>query len=120
MMTVKSNVRFSDFPDYVEDTSVTATPVVNVFRSAGNVTMFEITNGSSDAWFQIFDSKSVTMSPAADQTAPVIEVYVKASTTLLVSCDISFTNAISYSATNSPGGSTNPSQTVSLTLIGEP
>lgn len=119
-MAVKSNVRFTEFADYVEDTSVIATPVINVFRGTGNVSAFQLVNGSADAWFQIFDETNITMSPAADQTDSVIEIFVKASTTLLVSCDLTFSNAISYAATNSTGGSSNPSQTISLTLIGDP
>ena len=118
-MAIKSNVRFTDFPDYVEDSSVTATPVLDVFRSAGNLTVVEITNGSSDAWVQIFDGKTIVMSPAAEVTDPVMELYVKASTTLLVSTDIKFGSAVSYAATDSPGGASNPSQTASLKLIGD-
>ena len=119
-MAVKSNARFTDFPDYVEDSSVTATAVHNVFRGTGNVTMFQIVNGSANAWFQIFDETSVTMSPPLEQSDPVIEIFCKASATVICSCDMTFSNAISYAATVSPGGYGNPTQTVALTLIGAP
>tara|TARA_R100001443_G_scaffold114611_2_gene130863 strand:- start:25 stop:384 length:360 start_codon:yes stop_codon:yes gene_type:complete len=119
-MAVKSNVRFSDFPDYVEDSSVIANPVVDVFRGTGNVTAFQIVNGSADAWFKIFDSKDITMSPSSDQTEPVVEIFVKASTTLVCSCDLTFSTAVSYAATNFPQGTDNPDQTVALTLMGDP
>jgi len=119
-MAVKSNARFTDFPDYVEDSSVTATAVVNVFRGTGNVTMFQIVNGSANAWFQIFDETSVTTSPTLEQTDPVISIFCKASATVICSCDMTFSNAISYSASSNATGTSNPTQTVALTLIGDP
>ena len=119
-MTIKSNAAFTSFPDYVEDTSVTATAVIDVFRGTGNVTMFQIVNGSAAAWFSIFDATEVTLTAPATSTDAVLEIPVAASTTLICSCNIEFSNAVSYAATVSPGGYDNPTQTVALTMVGAP
>tara|TARA_R110002124_G_scaffold142736_2_gene307531 strand:+ start:800 stop:1159 length:360 start_codon:yes stop_codon:yes gene_type:complete len=119
-MAIKSNVAFAELADHVEDTGVTAAAVLDVFRGTGNVTMFQVVNGSAAAWFSIFDSKTVVLTTAASTTDAVLEIAVPASSTLICRCDIEFDTAVSYAATSAAGGSSNPSQTVALKILGEP
>lgn len=114
-MAVKSNVAYNDFPDILKDDGVSSDPVLDVFRGTADVVYIEASNaGDSSAYLQIYDS----LNPTVGTTAPVFEAPIPNSSTLRCSCLLEFSNGVSYSATSSAGGSSDPSGTISIVLIG--
>lgn len=114
-MAVKSNIAYNDFPDIVTDTAVTNSPVLDVFRGTANVVYIEASNSAdSSAFLSIYDS----LTPTVGATTPVFEAPIPNSSTLRCSCLLEFSNGVSYAATSSAGGSSAPSGTITLTLVG--
>ncbi len=129
-MAVTNNEQMIDFPDLLLDTSAGATAIRHVFRKAAvdtaaglQVVSIDIGNstaggGSSTVYLRIFDS----LDPVVGTTNP--EVIIMAphggSTSVVITTGIPITNNVSYAVVKEAGtaGTTAPSTTVTLTLVG--
>tara|TARA_R100000654_G_scaffold73709_1_gene106855 strand:- start:11567 stop:11962 length:396 start_codon:yes stop_codon:yes gene_type:complete len=129
-MAVTNNEQMVDFPDLLLDTGAGATAIRSVFRKAAidtaaglQVVSIDIGNstaggGSSTVYLRIFDS----LDPLVGTTDP--EVIIMAphggSTSVVITTGIPITNNVSYAVVKEAGtaGTTAPSTTVTLTLVG--
>ena len=129
-MAVTNNEQMVDFPDLLLDTGAGATAIRHVFRKAAidtaaglqivSIAVGNSTTGSGSAtvYLKIYDS----LDPLVGTTDPevIISCPHGGSTSVVITSGIPITNNVSYAVVKEAGtaGTTAPSTTVTLTLVG--